>query len=202
MISSLQAVFLDAAEAAVNPVLQRDPVTLAALGKLSGKVIGIEVTGWPVSLYILPHNQGVQLHQQAPCEADVTLSGDVAAFIKLLSSDEKADAMFGHGISVTGNTALASEFQAILKASDPDWEGLLGNLIGDLPAHEVSRYLGWKMGFYKQTGRSLSQNTLEYLQEEIRLLPPAAEIDHYLHQVDQIRQQCDRLAARIERLKR
>ncbi|WP_160173730.1 hypothetical protein [Nitrincola sp. A-D6] len=42
---------------------------------------------------------------------------------------------------------------------------------------------------------------MEYLQEELRILPPRAEIDGFLEAVDQLRDATERLEARINTLR-
>ncbi|HEX5514246.1 MAG TPA: sterol-binding protein, partial [Gammaproteobacteria bacterium] len=52
------------------------------------------------------------------------------------------------------------------------------------------------------TRRTVEANLGEYLTEEARQLPPAAEVAGFLDDIDRLRQDTDRLTARIERLER
>ncbi len=56
-------------------------------------------------------------------------------------------------------------------------------------------------GWLLNTGRSTRQDISEYLQEEIKVTPPAAEQQLFFEQVDLTRSKTDRLAARIKKLK-
>jgi ubiquinone biosynthesis protein UbiJ len=49
-------------------------------------------------------------------------------------------------------------------------------------------------------GRSLAGNVSEYLQEEGRDLPTPTEVDEFLAGVDQLRDDVERLEARLARL--
>ena len=200
MIELLNATAFTVAEEAVNTLLQRDEVTLERLGKLSGKVIAIQLTLPAITLYILPNCTGLQLQSHIEDDADVILSGGPTDFSKLLTSKDSAEAMFGKGITVTGDSGLANRFQEILADTQIDWEGALGDIIGDLPAHQLTNFLNWKASSYKRTGSSFIHNLEEYLTEEARMLPSRPEVDNFLKNVDQTRDSVERIEARIQQL--
>ena len=54
----------------------------------------------------------------------------------------------------------------------------------------------------RQSADNLSLDLKEYLQEEARLLPSRYEIEEFLDQADTLRDDVERLAARVERLSR
>ncbi|MDI3324679.1 SCP2 sterol-binding domain-containing protein [Pontibacterium granulatum] len=200
MIELLNATAFTVAEETVNTLLQRDPVTLGHLERLSGKVIAIELSLPAICIYILPNATGLQLQSHIEDDADVVLNGSPADFIKLLTSKDAADAMFGKGITVTGDSGLATRFQEIMADTRIDWEGALGDIVGDLPAHQLANFFNWKVDSTKRTGSSFIHNLEEYLTEEARMLPTRPEVDNFLRNVDQIRDSVDRLEARIQQL--
>ena len=51
-----------------------------------------------------------------------------------------------------------------------------------------------------QAAQALGRATADYLQEESRDLPPAAAVERFLEEVDRLRADSDRLAARVARL--
>jgi ubiquinone biosynthesis protein UbiJ len=51
-------------------------------------------------------------------------------------------------------------------------------------------------------GRSARDNLSEYLTEEARLLPHRFEVEDFLGEVDVLRDDCERLAARISLLEK
>ncbi|WP_051559926.1 ubiquinone biosynthesis accessory factor UbiJ [Marinobacterium jannaschii] len=197
MLSMLNATLLTLAEQGCNQLLQQDQATLNQLQSLQGKVIAIEIDNPVFHLCLIPHNEGLQIQQDYAGDADVTLSGSPADFLRLLSSPDKADAMFGKGIQIRGDSALATRFQNILSSAHIDWEEKLGDLIGDLPAHQLAELLRWKGSSYKQAASSLMMNFEEYLKEESGLIPARPEVEGFLEQVDQLRDGADRLEARI-----
>lgn len=192
----LNSASLLCAEASLNRLLATDPLSLNRLARITGKVIALEVSGLGLCLYAIPGPQGVQLQSQFDGEPDCRLEGQLQHYLLMLQAEDKAEQMFGNGITLHGDTALAQQFQRLLNESHIDWQGLLGDYIGDLAASQLA-------GAAQQTGEQLQQlassfidNSVEYLQEESRILPPQAELDGFLDQVDQLRERMDRLVAR------
>jgi len=200
MLDMLSSTLFTMAEESVNAVLRNDPASLQQLSQLEGKIIAIQLTQPDLRFAILPNADGLQLHSQLGLDADVTLTGTASDFIRLLSSPDKADAMFGNGISVTGNNGLATQLQHILSASHFDWEAKLAGLIGDLPAHQLAGFFSFKGNQYRTAGNSLMENLQEYLKEESDLLPHRAQVEDFLNAVDTLRDDADRLEARFQAL--
>ncbi|UTW10491.1 ubiquinone biosynthesis accessory factor UbiJ [Marinobacterium rhizophilum] len=200
-LDMLNATLVTLVEQGLNSLLSRDPVTLRALGRLGGRVIALQISS-PVAmtLYLIPNNEGLQLQQHYGAQADAVIAGSASALLRLVSSDDKAAALFGKGVTISGDSALANRLQAILADTDIDWEGLLADQIGDLPAYQAARFLRQQGSYWRQSGRSLSHNLGEYLQEEARLLPPRAELEGFMADVDRLRQRSDRLEARLQRI--
>ena len=196
----INATLLTLAETSLNKLLRLSPDTVDQLSQLNSKVIAIQLTSPAATLSLQPSGEGIQIDQFERDDADVTLSGSGSDFFRLLTAADSSDAMFGKSITVSGDSGLATRFSKILIDAALDWEAILAQLLGDLPAHEVARYLRWKAQLYLNTGNSLMLNLEEYLKEELRILPSAPEVSQFSSEVDQIRQDTERLSARIARL--
>lgn len=196
----LQAALLTSLEAAVNALLQSDPVTCKALERITGKVIRIEASDLQQSVYIIPFNAGVQLQGHIEGNTDTTLSGSSSRLLQLINSDNKAEYFFGNGITVSGDTSLANQFQQLLSEVQIDWEALLADCIGDLPAHQLSELTKSQFSFFKRLSNSFSENIHEYIQEEAQLLPTRPETEAFMAEVDHLKDRSERLAARINAL--
>lgn len=199
---TINATLLTLAESTINRLLLVRPETVAQLGRLDGKVIAIQLTSPAMSLSLQPSTAGLQIDQIERDDADVTLSGTAADFFQLLSAADSSEAMFGKTIKLSGDSALATRFSQVMVDAALDWEGILAQVIGDLPAHEVARLLKWKTRFYLQAGHSLVQNFEEYIKEELQLLPSQPQLKRFYSEVDSLRQETERAEARIERLRR
>jgi len=200
MIEMLQATFFTTAEEICNQLLKRDPITLQHLSYLEGNVIAVEISSPQQTLFILPHSDGIQIQAQCQNTPDAILSGTALDFFTLLTTKNKADAMFGKTIKVSGDSTLATRFQEILADAQIDWEMILADIIGELPAHQLALYLKWKASWYKGAGSSLLANLDEYLKEEIRFLPTRPETDSFYTEIDALQERVERLSAKISAL--
>ena len=197
MIEMIQASFFTTTEEICNQLIKRDPMTLHNLSLLSAKVIVVECSAPALTLYLIPNADGIQIQSVYNDSPDTTLKGSLADFIQLLTAKDKTTAMFGKTIQVTGDSTLATRFQEILADARIDWEAMLGDIIGDLPAHQVALFTAWKNQWYKNTGASLLANLDEYLKEEARLIPTRPETETFYKEVEALHERVERLAARI-----
>ena len=201
MTGMLQATLLTTAEEIINQLLKRDPVTLQHLTQLNGKVIAVQLTQPEMALFLLPNSEGLQVQSVYNDDPDATLSGGATDFFTLLSSQNKADAMFGKSIHICGDSALATRLQQILSEARIDWEEILSEVIGELPTHQLVLYAAWKAQWYMNTADSLLQNLDEYLKEEARIVPTRPEADFFYDEIEAIQERVERLNARYKQLK-
>ncbi|MBV0934308.1 ubiquinone biosynthesis accessory factor UbiJ [Marinobacterium weihaiense] len=194
----INATLLTLAEASLNAVLARDPVTLARLGELNGTEVRVECTRPEWHCTLLPHDHGIDLLAECGGEPDACIRGTALDLIRLPQAGNQV--LFGHGVSLEGNSGLVHRLQQILADSQIDWEAWLADLIGDTAAHPLAnlvRSAAHQLGY---GSRSLVHSLEEYLHEEARLLPTQVEIDIWQEQVEELRDATDRLEARIARL--
>lgn len=189
-------------EAALNGYIALDPVARQRLAALHGRTVGVEVLGLGLTLYFTADEAGtLQVFGRHEGEPDCWLRG---APLDLLSAGDRtagADRLFSQRVRVEGDSALAQRFGAILAGVDIDWEEHLSRLVGDVAAHEVGRAARAAQEFGARTGRTTERNLREYLQEEARLLPTRYEVKEFLDAVDAVRDDVERLAARVDRLR-
>lgn len=185
-------------ETALNACLSLDPETAAAFRSLAGRVLAIELEGMNIQLYFLL-GQPIQVMQHYTGEVDTTIQGTPAALTRM-ALGKRQDELFSGSVKIHGNTDIGHRFQALLEQLDLDWEEQLAHLIGDQPAHRLGRLATQTGQYFRQAGDTLSQDLSEYLREEARLLPSAIEVDNFIQDVDELRDDMERLEARIRRL--
>ncbi len=187
-------------ESAINTVIGLDEEILPQFAKLEDKVIAIECLDLELSLYFLPHAQGLKLLTDYNGQADTLLRGSAIALLGMSYRQRPEKSLFSGEVKITGDTELGQRFQTLLQSIDIDWEEYLSQLIGDVPAHQVNRALKWGKEKQQKTMDTLQQNLAEYLQYEVDTLPSKPATENFIHQVDQLRTDLDRLEARIQRL--
>lgn len=187
-------------EQLVNRLLALDPETAGRLAPLAGRVIAFEFAGFGTRVYAVPGPAQVQIYGAYDSEPDAVLTGTPLAFARLGMSERKADQIFQGEIRATGDTRLAQDFGAIIAALDIDWEEQLSKIVGDLPAHQVGRGVRALGRWFDRSGDRVAANLADYLQEEGRLLPTRYEVERFVADIDTLRDDVERLAARVARL--
>ncbi len=194
----INATLLTLAEESLNRLLARDPVTLKQLGTLDGREIRIECIRPECHLYLLPHAQGIDLLAESATEPDACIRGSAFNLLRLPQAGNQV--MFGRGVTLEGDSGLVHRLQQILADSQIDWEAWLADLIGDTAAHPLANLLRSATRQLRYSGSSLMLSVEEYLHEEARMLPTRIEIEIWQDEVDELRDACDRLDARIAQL--
>ena len=188
-------------ETAINHYIALDPEAAGRLAPLAGYIIAFEFKGFGSRLYFIPGPEGFQIFGDYDAEPDCLLRGTPLALARLGMSGRKEDALFSGQVKIEGNTALAQRFGDCMAGLEIDWEEQLSRLTGDSVAHAVGRRLRAAGRWGQGSLVTLGQDLKEYLQEEGRLLPTRYEIDQFLAAVDRLRDDGERLAARVERLR-
>ena len=184
----------------VNQAILLDPDTPARLAPMHGQVIEIALVGMGFSLFMIPEPSGIQLLSNFEGQADCTLRGTPFDLARMRDRRESADQLFSGSVKIEGDTQLAQRFGDFLSGLDIDWEEQLSRITGDVIAHEVGNLARNISGWGKKQSQIIDQNLQEYLQEELLLLPGQLEIKPFLDGVDQLRDDTERLEARIARL--
>lgn len=193
---------LAALEQALNGYLALDPEGAQRLAGLQGRVICIELAGFGTRLYLIPGPRDIQLCGDYAGAPDCVLRGSPLALARMGMTPRKEDQLFSGTVQIEGDTHLAQEFGDLIAGLEVDWEEQLARLIGDPVAYRVGsgvRAAGRWVGHTRQT---LTLDLKEYLQEEGRLAPTRYEVQEFMHAVDTLRDDVERLAARIERIGR
>lgn len=189
---------LEGLEQALNQLVQLDPVATRQLATLHGRVIRVDLTGTGIQLNFVPGHDGrLQLLGKIEGEPDSTLSGSPLDLMRAGDTSESARQLFSGNVRIDGDNQLAQRFSEALAGLDIDWEEQLSRITGDIAAHEIGRGVRAVRHEAERIGRSSRANLSEYLTEEARLLPHRLEVEDLLADIDTLRDDSERLAARI-----
>ena len=186
-------------QALIDRHVAGSPRARELLAQLAGKRMQIiaRYTPWQITLHA--NDSKLALSRQSSEPADVTLAGSPLAMLALLR-EEPAEVIRRGDVSLTGDAELGARFQELLQLLRPDLEAELANLVGDIPAHGMGSLLRKALDYGRSSAATQARNLGEYLAHEKRVLVPRAEAEQYLQQVDALREQTDRLAARVAAL--
>ncbi len=141
---------------------------------------------------------GLQL-SASDAPADATLTGTPLGLVAMLAG-RKTGRLMASGVHISGSAEIATAFEALLRHASPDAEAELARVIGDHAAHATATTARQAFAWSRQAMRSLTRQTHEYLTEESRDLVSKAELDQFLTAVDQLREDVDRISARLARV--
>lgn len=189
-----------AIETAMEHYLRLDPEGRELLGQLQGRVIALEFLGLGGRLYFIPTRNSLRVLSQFDGEPDCTLRGAPLSLLRLSLAENKTGLLRGPALELLGDTSLAHDFAKILGEIQFDWEEQLSRLTGDVLAHGLARGVRALGRWGQESLSSLRLDTRDYLQEEAQLLPSASEVEAFNAEVDRLRDDVERLAARIARL--
>lgn len=194
---------LGAFEIALNRYLSLDAEALRACGELADRRIAIHLREFDLTAWLLPGPQGVQVLASSEQAADVTLSGSLPAFARLMwPQTEQAELLLSGAVKVDGDMELAQAFAALLRRVHFDFEELLAAPFGGVAAHGVGSFMRNAFGFGRNAAQVLGRDTAEYLREETRDLVHRADVQKWMDGVDGLRDGVERLEARLRRLQR
>ncbi len=189
-------------EEALNQYIAMDPKAAAELEKLHGRAIALEIAGPEIRLFLIPGPGRLQLLRHYEGEPECTLRGSPLALTRLgMAQEQGIDELFSGQISIHGDIELGRRFGKILGALEIDWEEQLATHVGDFVAHDIVSGIRCIADQGRRTAESLGQSLAHYIQAEAKLLPERREIEEFVARVDALREDFDRLQARIDRLR-
>ena len=184
-------------EAVLNRNIAASATARQLCRQLDGKVLALHVTGTPVNLFLRGSGERMELATTHAGDATATLSGAPLSLLRLAGARADA-ALRGGSVHIEGNAEVAQAFSELLKAARPDLEEELSRVIGDVAAHQAGNVARSLVAFGRRAADTFAQNVAEFLQEESRDLPTRTETDEFLSGVDRLRDDVDRIEARIK----
>ena len=197
-MNALESVLLPVAKL-LNKNIQASTPARELCGKLSARVVAVRVRDTALSMYFTISDDTVELTTASDSEPDVILTGSLLTLARMAGQSGEGAIRAG-SLDLTGDAETARAFQRLLAFARPDIEEELSGLVGDVAAHrlgEIARGIG-RWG--RRVRSTMRDNIREYLQEESRSLPSRYEVERFAKDVDVLRDDVDRLAARIDKL--
>ena len=186
-----------AIEQAINSLLRLDPDSRAMMSRFSGKVIALQIEGTGLTLYCLPGEDGMNIMTAYEGPVDTTIAGRPWAILRLALGDSKK-VLFSGDVTIHGDVELGQRFKQTLDRLDIDWEEHLARLTNDVVAHKAG-YVASEIGkWLNNAAQRLSRDGAEYLQQEIYTTPTRADVEGFYRDVETLRDDVDRLQARLQ----
>jgi ubiquinone biosynthesis protein UbiJ len=126
-------------EAGVNRVLALDDETPQRLERLDGRMLRLDLDGLGLSLFFAFGGQRVEVGTQSSSEPDTVVRGSPFALFSMALPEagthwEDPDSR----VTITGDANLARDLERLFSRLDPDWEGSIARVFGDVLGYQVA----------------------------------------------------------------
>ncbi len=179
--------------AALNALLGAQPAASARLQRHAGKTLRIALPLVPLDLALDEAGRFATLAETA-AEAPNLILTPLPSALPLLLGDGKLADLF----RIEGDGVFAADISGAL--ADFDWVLALRPYLGDIVASRVDQFLRGAMAWRQQAHDDSGRNLAEYVVYEQALLVEPLVARAFIAEVDALREDVDRLAARLQLL--
>jgi len=190
-----------ALEAALNRVLALDPDARSSLRALDGRRVALRIESPPLALEVRVDGETLRVGPlDTEREPDLGVRGTLAGLLAQLPVFRRDDAPPVGKLRIEGDAELARRLQQLAKNFDPDWQRPFADVFGDVIGVQVAKAFAAAFGQAREFAANGAETLAEYVTEESRDVVPKAELEAFHDDVDGLRDDVERLAARIARL--
>lgn len=202
-------------EAIANRLLALDADLAEGIEELSGRVLEVHVEGvdWRFQLHAKGARIGVVALEDCgdsgdlgdprdpgAATADVVVRGPPFSLLRLCASAESIDGVLPADVSISGDVELVEKLSSLARRANVDWEEPLAKVLGDALGHEVARGLRGFASWARTATETIALDIGEYVREERRATPSRLEVEDLANDIEVLRDDVERLEARIARV--
>ena len=166
---------------------------------LDGTVVAVNVRGTGLAAWFEVNGDGVNVAGESDKEPNVIITGSLLTLARMAGQSGERAIRDG-SLELSGDARKAQDFQRLLSLARPDIEEEMSGVIGDVAAHRLSELARGFGRWRHDVHATMATNVREYLQEESGELPSRYETERFVKEVDTLRDDVERAAARLNRL--
>jgi ubiquinone biosynthesis protein UbiJ len=197
----LPGIFAAMLESAVNRLLQLDDGSRSRQERLEGRMLQLDIEGIGITLFFAFNGYQVEVGTRSSHVPDTVISGSPTALFAMAAPDEIGKwGSAGSRVTITGDANLARDLERLFSQLDPDWEGRISRIFGDVWGHQIAS--GLKAGAQQARNTAENANSMltEYLEQNQAPVIRREELEDFAAVVEETRQSVDLLEARISRM--
>lgn len=179
-------------QALFNKILHLDSNAKAHLPKLAHKTLSIVCIDPKHILYVTFEDTQILFTSSPPLHIDLSITGTLADFVNFAISKERSQ------LQISGDILVASNVEKLYSQLNIDWEEYLRQHTGEIFAHHALQCFTRLKSYTHTSMDSIATMVVEYLQNDADILPTPIEVEQFMHEIDLLRLQVDRLEARIK----
>ena len=194
----LPQMFAASLEAAVNRVLRLDETTADRLSKLEGKILQLDVEGLGITLFFTSRYGTVHIGLDSPGEPDTTIRGTPFALFAMAAPGEMDGwGLPGSRVHISGAANLARDLERVFRQLDPDWEGQMSVMFGEVLGFQLASGLKQGAEFLRESARKTGEMAGQYFRDESSMLVSPAEFQAFSKQLAELEMVLKALEDRI-----
>lgn len=198
----LPRMFAASLEAAVNRVLNLDTAAVDRLKRLEGKVLQLDVEGLGIGLFLTTRYGAVHIDLESPGEPDTVIRGTPFALFAMAAPGEVDSwGLPGSRVHISGDANLARDMERVFRKLDPDWEGQLSVMFGDVLGFQLASGMKQGADFLRASARKSTEMAGRYFRDESPLLVRPAELQAFSEQISSLEEALDELESRIAQMR-
>ncbi len=191
-----------ALEAALNRALALDEDTRAGLAALDGRSIALTLDSPPLALRVAVGGDALRVGPVGDADrADLSVRSTLGGLLRQLPVFRRDDAPPVGQLRIEGDAELARRLQRMAERFDPDWARPFTAVFGDVIGMQVANGIAFALRSARHAGKEFAGSAADYLTEESRDVVGREELAAFHDDVDAIRDDVERVAARIDRLR-
>jgi ubiquinone biosynthesis protein UbiJ len=168
---------------------------------LSGRVIQFEIDGMESPYFLFPSDRGLGIRREHEGEVQVRIRSTIGGLMKLGASRMRNEPIPAGVMEISGDLGVAQQVQQIIARLDIDWEEMASRAVGDAAARKLGLLVRDTRAWLRDATRSMAANFSEYVRYETETVPERDQVETFMHQVDVLRADTDRLSERVKRLR-
>jgi ubiquinone biosynthesis accessory factor UbiJ len=188
-------------EALLNQALALDPDLPNEIAAFDGRSITLTWSGPEWALGITVDKNRLRVGPANSGESDLSLRTTLGGLLGLLRPDTSKSLPAGR-VQIAGDVELMRRIEQLSRRFDPDWESAFAARLGPIIGPQIARHLGEAFSWVRASAQGLSESAAEYVQEESRDVAAKHELDEFGESVERLRDDVERIEARLQRLVR
>jgi ubiquinone biosynthesis protein UbiJ len=189
---------LERLAAVLNRNVAESPRAQALVRQLEGRVMSLTVEGTPLAFFFRAADGQLVINPRHEGTVDASIAGTPLALLALAGPRAEGKLRSG-GVRIEGDAEVAQKFRDLLEQAQPDFEEELARVLGDVAARRIANVARDVLDWGRKAAGSFTGSVVEFLQEEGRDVPTRVEVDEFLEGVDRLRDDAERLEARLAR---
>jgi ubiquinone biosynthesis protein UbiJ len=196
----LLAILGRALQALLNRALALDEESRERLRALDGRAIAIEFSGVGVAMRITVEGDALRVGPASAAAADLKLRARPASFLAMALRRGESTTLPAGKVEISGDAELARRIEKLVRNFQPDIEEAFTRVFGDVLGYQIAQAFKRAFDWSRESAKNLVQDSADFLRDEIRELVAPDEMEQFLDDVDALREDADRLDARIARI--